>query len=213
MFKNNLPLPFLTLVMLALLATGTGWTQGQDLPSEVIAYADIIFYNGKVLVVDEAFTVAEGAAIRDGKFLAVGSSERILAMAGPETRRVDLEGRSVIPGLIAGHEHGAFVGNIAKRGQGGFVVFKDVASGLEEIKAEVAKFSPGQELYLRGPSKKPLVVDVTLAQLDAAAPDNPISISCQNNQVIVNSLMLAKVPPGTQGILKDANGKVRERAK
>jgi predicted amidohydrolase YtcJ len=206
MFKNDLQLPVFPLVTLFLLATGTGWVQSQDLPSEVIAYADIIFYNGKVLVVDEAFTVAEGAAIRDGKFLAVGSSERILTMAGPETRRVDLEGRSVIPGLIAGHEHGAFVGNIAKRGQGGFVVFKDVASGLEEIKAEVAKFSPGQELYLRGPSKKPLVVDVTLAQLDAAAPDNPISISCQNNQVIVNSLMLAKVPPGTQGILKDANG-------
>jgi predicted amidohydrolase YtcJ len=206
MFKNDRLLPVSALVILVLLATGTGWAQNQDLPAEVIAYADIIFYNGKILVADEAFTLEEGAAIRDGKFLAVGSSERILSMAGPETRRVDLEGRSVIPGLIAGHEHGAFVGNVAKRGQGGSLEFKDVASGLEEIKAEVAKFPPGQELYMRGPSKKPLVVDVTLDQLDAAAPVNPISISCQNNQVIVNSLMLKKLSPDVQGIVKDGNG-------
>jgi predicted amidohydrolase YtcJ len=206
MFKNDRFIPVSALVTLVLLATGTGWAQSQDLPAEVIAYADIVFYNGKILVADEEFTIEEGAAIRDGKFLAVGSSERILSMAGPETRRVDLEGRSVIPGLIAGHEHGAFVGNVAKRGQGGSLEFKDVASGLEEIKAEVAKFPPGQELYMRGPSKKPLVVDVTLDQLDAAAPVNPISISCQNNQVIVNSLMLKKLSPDVQGIVKDGNG-------
>ncbi len=177
------------LLMLFCLAVGSAWGQSaQDLPAEVIAYADIIFYNGKVLTTDENFTIEEAAAIRNGKFLAVGSSERILAMAGPNTRRVDLEGRSVIPGLIADHEHSAFVGNVAKRGQGGRVEFEDVASGLEEIKAEVAKFPPGAELYMRGTSKKPLVVDVTLAQLDAAAPENPISISCQNNQVIVNTM-------------------------
>ena len=193
--------------MLFYLTASSAWGQGaQDLPAEVIAYADIIFYNGKVLTADEEFTIEEAVAIRDGKFLAVGSSERILAMAGPKTRRVDLDGRSVIPGLIADHEHSAFVGNVAKRGQGGTVEFKDVASGLEEIKAEVAKFPPGLELYMRGPSKKALVLDVTLAQLDAAAPENPISISCQNNQVIVNSLMLEKLPPDMQGIVKDENG-------
>ena len=208
MNKNHLGYRYaMAFLMFFCLAANSAWGQSaQDLPAEVIAYADVVFYNGKVLTADEEFTIEEAVAIRDGKFLAVGSSERILAMAGPDTRRVDVEGRSVIPGLIADHEHGAFVGNVAKRGQGGRVEFKDVASGLEEIKAEVAKFPPGLELYMRGPSQKPLVVDVTLAQLDAAAPDNPISISCQNNQVIVNSLMLKKLPPDMQGILKDANG-------
>ena len=208
MNKNQLAYRYaMGLLMLFCLAAGSAWGQrGQDLPPEVIAYADIIFYNGKVLTADENFTLEQAVAIRNGKFLAVGNSVRILAMAGPRTRRVDLEGRSVIPGLIADHEHGAFVGNVAKRGQGGTVQFKDVASGLEEIKAEVAKFPPGLELYMRGPSKKALVVDVTLAQLDAAAPENPISISCQNNQVIVNSLMLKKLSPDIQGILKDENG-------
>jgi hypothetical protein len=206
MIKNYRNLPILALVTWVLLATGSGWAQSPDLPQEVIAYADLVVYNGKILTADEQFTVVSAVALRDGKFLATGNDQRILAMAGPETRRVDLEGRSVIPGLIGTHVHNAFVGNIAKRGQGGNLDFKDVASGLEEIRAEVAKFPAGQELYMRGPSKKPLVVDVTLAELDAAAPENPISISCQNNQVIVNSLMLAKIPPDTQGILKDENG-------
>ncbi|MEE2840059.1 MAG: amidohydrolase, partial [Acidobacteriota bacterium] len=95
------------LLMLFCLAAGSTWGQSdQDLPAEVIAYADIIFYNGKILTADEEFTIEEAVAIRDGKFMAVGNSERILAMAGPNTRRVDLEGRSVIPGLIADHEHG-----------------------------------------------------------------------------------------------------------
>ena len=138
-------------LMLFCLTASSALGQGaQDLPAEVIAYADVVFYNGKVLTADEEFSIEEAVAIRDGKFLAVGSSERVLAMAGPNTRRVDLEGRSVIPGLIADHEHGAFVGNVAKRGQGGSLEFEDVASGLEEIKAEVAKFPPGLELYMRG---------------------------------------------------------------
>ena len=116
MNKTGLNRYAIGLLVLFCLASGSTWGQGQNLPAEVIAYADIIFYNGKVLTADEDFTIQEAVAIRDGKFLAVGSSERIQAMAGPDTRRVDLEGRSVIPGLIADHEHGAFVGNVAKRG-------------------------------------------------------------------------------------------------
>ena len=121
MNKNHLGYRYaMGLVMLFCFAAGSARSQSaQDLPAEVIAYADIIFYNGKVLTTDENFTIEEAAAIRNGKLLAVGTSERILAMAGPNTRRVDVEGRSVIPGLIADHEHGAFVGNVAKRGHGG----------------------------------------------------------------------------------------------
>ena len=181
-----------------------GLAGAQSLPSEVIAYPDLILYNGKILTADEQFTIAEAAAIRHGKFLAVGETERILALAGPETRRVDLQGRSMVPGFIDTHLHSAFLGNIEKGGLP--VKFEDVASGLEEIRQIVAKFAPGELVYMRGPSIKPLVADVTLAQLDAAAPENPISISCQNNQVAVNSLMLEKLPADTPGILKDARG-------
>ncbi|MCH8820756.1 MAG: hypothetical protein IIB03_10645, partial [Acidobacteria bacterium] len=80
-----------------------------SLPPEVIAYADLVFHHGKILTADEQFTIVEAVAIRDGKFLAIGSNDKILAMAGPRTRRVDLEDRTLIPGLIDTHLHSAWV--------------------------------------------------------------------------------------------------------
>ena len=103
MSKSYRHLPVLPLVTWVLLATGNGWAQSPDLPREVVAYADLVVYNGKILTADEQFTVVSAVALRDGKFLATGNNQRILAMTGPETRRVDLEGRSVIPGLIGTH--------------------------------------------------------------------------------------------------------------
>ena len=81
-----------------------GWAQSPaNLPAEVIAYADMVFYNGQILTVDEQFTITKAVAVRDGKFLAVGDNQRILAMAGPLTRRIDLEGRTVVPGFMDTH--------------------------------------------------------------------------------------------------------------
>ena len=188
------------------LGVGMGWAQSPNLPPEVIAYADLVFYNGKILTADQDFTVVEAVAVRDGKFLARGGNDKILAMAGPQTRRVDLEGRSVVPGFIDTHLHSAFLGNIAKRGTEGRLEFTDVAGGLEELRELVAQYPPGKDLFLAGPSNRALLLEVTLAQLDAAAPQNPISISCPNNQNVVNSLMLKRIPPDTPGILKDQSG-------
>ncbi len=195
---------FLACLMLGICSA---FLAAQSLPSEVIEYAGIIFYNGQVITADEDFSIREAVAIRDGKFLAVGESQAIQAMAGPQTRRVDLEGRGIIPGLIATHQHG-YIGNASKSGTVR-LQFEDVASGLEEIKAAVAELPPGEEIYMAGPSNKYLTIEVTLAELDAASPNNPISISCPNNQVIINSQMLKKLLPvaqGLDGILKDEQG-------
>ena len=69
-------------------------------------YADMIFYNGPVLTVDDQFSVAEAVAVRDGKILAVGDSDAILKLAGPKTLKVDLERtKAVMPGVINTHSH------------------------------------------------------------------------------------------------------------
>ncbi|MEE8339462.1 MAG: amidohydrolase family protein [Xanthomonadales bacterium] len=70
--------------------------------------ADIVFFNGKVLTVDSDegdFTVAQGLAIRDGIIQAVGSDDLVRRLAGPQTRRIDLGGNTVMPGLIDTHTH------------------------------------------------------------------------------------------------------------
>ena len=77
----------------------------QNLPPEVLAYADVVFYNGKVTTVDEKFSIRQAIAIRSNKILKVGTDAEALRLAGPNTRKIDLKGRSVIPGLIDSHSH------------------------------------------------------------------------------------------------------------
>ncbi|HUU29141.1 MAG TPA: amidohydrolase [archaeon] len=67
--------------------------------------ADSIFFNGKIITVNSAFSIAQAAAIKGDRFLAVGTDKEILILAGPNTRKVDLEGRTVVPGLIEAHAH------------------------------------------------------------------------------------------------------------
>jgi predicted amidohydrolase YtcJ len=77
----------------------------QALPAEVIRYADLVLHNGKIITVDRIFSLAQAIAVRDGKILKVGQNADVLALAGPATRRIDLRGRTVVPGLIDTHSH------------------------------------------------------------------------------------------------------------
>ncbi len=72
---------------------------------------DMVLYNGKIITVDDhgfssqLGTVAEAMHIKDGKVLHLGANAQIRSMAGPDTRVIDLKGRTVIPGFILTHEH------------------------------------------------------------------------------------------------------------
>src|SRR6202035_3841515 len=59
----------------------------------------------KILTVDGRFSVRQAIAIRDGKIVALGSTAEVQKLAGPATRAIDLQGRTVIPGLIDSHLH------------------------------------------------------------------------------------------------------------
>src|SRR5262245_54027323 len=67
--------------------------------------ADIILSNGKVVTVDGAFSIASAVAIRGERIVAVGSDRDVAAFVSAGTRRIDLAGRTVIPGLIDNHMH------------------------------------------------------------------------------------------------------------
>jgi predicted amidohydrolase YtcJ len=66
---------------------------------------DAVFHNGKVVTVDGEFSVRQAFAVQGDKFVVVGTNPEILALAGPKTRVVNLEGRTVIPGLMDNHNH------------------------------------------------------------------------------------------------------------
>src|SRR3954471_904695 len=65
--------------------------------------ADLILYNGKVLTVDPSFSIRQAVVVKDGKILAVGGNDLAKAYSAP--RRVDLKGRTVMPGFMDTHLH------------------------------------------------------------------------------------------------------------
>ena len=67
--------------------------------------ADLILKRGKIITVDRAFTIAEAVAIAGERILAVGREPEMAPHVAPWTRVIDLNGLSVIPGLIDGHAH------------------------------------------------------------------------------------------------------------
>src|SRR5579872_2713386 len=66
---------------------------------------DAIYLHGKVVTVDGAFHIAQAFAVRGDRFTAAGSDKQVLALAGKATRRIDLHGRTVIPGMTDSHDH------------------------------------------------------------------------------------------------------------
>jgi predicted amidohydrolase YtcJ len=68
---------------------------------------EAIYYNAKIITVDERFSYAQAVAITGDRFTAVGSNDAVRALAGPATRQIDLQGLTVTPGLTDNHLHGA----------------------------------------------------------------------------------------------------------
>ena len=67
--------------------------------------ADLIVHHAKVVTVDSQFRIAEALAVRGERIVAVGEDKDILKLAGPKTKILDLEGRTVLPGLMDSHTH------------------------------------------------------------------------------------------------------------
>ena len=82
------------------------WLMLAGLASDALAAPpDVILHNGKIITVDDTFSIAEAIAIADGRIVAVGVESDVRALAGERTRLTDLEGRTVLPGLIDTHTH------------------------------------------------------------------------------------------------------------
>ncbi|MGD9050077.1 MAG: amidohydrolase family protein, partial [Anaerolineae bacterium] len=72
--------------------------------------ADRILFNGTIVTVDSANTVAEAVAVKDGKIAAVGPEDEVMQWRGAATELTDLEGKTALPGFVEPHSHLSFVG-------------------------------------------------------------------------------------------------------
>jgi predicted amidohydrolase YtcJ len=90
-----------TLAGISLAYQGAVAVKGQTAPP------DAIFYNGKIVTVDDQFSYAQAVAITGDKFTAVGTNADVRKLAGARTRQIDLKGLTVTPGLTDNHLHNA----------------------------------------------------------------------------------------------------------
>ncbi|MBI3940513.1 MAG: hypothetical protein HY315_06730, partial [Acidobacteria bacterium] len=189
-------------VLVCLLFGSAAARAQQAVSPDILRYADTVFYNGKVLTVDEKFTVVQAVAVRDGKILAAGSNDRITKMAGPGTKKVDLQGKTLIPGLVEIHT-GFFLtsGPGSPSGFNGATVdFATMQGGLDGIKKVADSKKPGEWVHIYCPNNSN-IAQLNLEMLDKIVPNNPLLISPHSsNKAIINTQTLKLLPPHITGV-------------
>jgi hypothetical protein len=157
------------------------------------AAPDLILSNGKIITVDERFTIAQAVAIRGERIVAVGTNQDVARLAGPSTKRIDLRGKSVIPGLIDNHMH------LLRAGQTWLkeLRFDGVESrkkAIELIQARAKTVGPGEWVFNIGGWAHQQFADdpkaFTREELDRIAPNNPVSLQESYYQIFLNSRAL-----------------------
>ncbi|MFR9704732.1 amidohydrolase [Aeromonas sanarellii] len=178
-------------------------------------HASLILMNCDLHTVDPAKPLATAVAIRDGKFVAVGSDAEVMTHAGPETRVVDLKGHTVIPGLNDSHLHlirGGLNYNLELRWEG----VPSVAEALRMLKVQAERTPPPQWVRVVGGWSEFQFAErrmPTLEELNQAAPDTPVFVLHLYDRALLNRAALRAVgytrdtpnPPGGE-IQRDAQG-------
>lgn len=180
------------------------------------AAADTILVNGKIVTVDDRFTIAQAVAIKDGRIVAVGKTAEIVKLAGAGTKKIDLKGKTVIPGLIDNHSHWVRAAEHDELRLDGVTSRKQALKMLaERIKAA----RPGAWIVtLGGWSEEQFNDDprgFPMDELDRMAPNNPVAMQAIYRHSYLNTAAFtaAKIDASTPDprggkIEKDAGGKL-----
>jgi predicted amidohydrolase YtcJ len=177
--------------------------------------ADLILHHGLITTLDRTNPTASAVAIKDGRFLAVGGDREIMALAGPDTKIVDLKGKRVLPGLIDNHTHvvrGGLNFNMELRWDG----VRSLADAMDMLKRQVAITPPPQWVRVVGGFTEHQFAEKrlpTIDEINAIAPDTPVFLLHLYDRALLNGAALRAVgytrdtpnPPGGE-ITRDANG-------
>src|SRR5262245_45931045 len=139
---------------------------------------DTILVNGKIVTVESRASIRQALAIRDGHIVAIGSSAEMRKLAGPRSRIVDLQGKTVIPGLIDSHLH-AIRAALSFSTEVNWIGVRTLKEALGRINEAAHTMKPGAWLIVAGgwnvqqfqENRRP-----TQAELVAAAPNNPVYV-------------------------------------
>ena len=176
MLRKFLVLPAVSLLLV-------GCTQSaDDTAAPAVAAPDTIYTNGRIYTVDESNAWAEAVAIKDGKFVAVGSAADVAALAGDSTEIVDLGGQFVMPGLIDTHTH-PFVDGLKELGDLKFD-FEETPASVEEMQKQILAYAdanPDREWIYGGMWPKGIypAESAPREDIDAVVADRPVCLMDQ----------------------------------
>ncbi len=189
--------------------SGPAWAQSATGP------ADLILYNGKITTLDRQMPEVQAVAIRAGRFVAAGTDQKLMARADAATKRIDLKGRRVIPGLIDSHMHiirGGLNYNMELRWDG----VRSLADAMRMLKQQVDRTPAPQWVRVVGGFTAHQFAEKrlpTLEEINAISPDTPVFILHLYDRAVLNGAALRAVGytkdtkdfPGGQ-IIRDAGG-------
>jgi predicted amidohydrolase YtcJ len=172
----------------------------------VKGFADVVLTNGKIVTVDEKFSIKEAVAVKDGQIFAVGGDGEMRRWTGPRTRVFNLNGRTVIPGLIDSHIH-ATAGCLNWDAELHWEFTRSLSDGLKQIAAQAKVTPAGGWIVVGGGWVPTQFVErrfPTRADLDAVAPNHPVYVQYLRQGALLNSAALAALgitrqtpdPPG-----------------
>src|SRR5215510_15806 len=176
---------------------------------------DLILFNGRITTLDRQNPQAQAIAIRGDRFVAAGTEQDLMRLAGSGARRIDLKGRRVIPGLIDSHMHiirGGLNYNLELRWDG----VRSLAVALRMLREQVARTPAPQWVRVVGGFTEHQFAEKrlpTLDELNAVAPDTPVFILHLYDRALLNAAALRAVgytrdtpsPPGGE-IVRDSQG-------
>ncbi len=153
--------------------------------------ADRVVVNGKIITVDREDSIVAAVAVKDGKFLATGSTEEIMELSGDGTEVIDLEGKTAIPGICDSHTHPSSVASRAMEIDCRQPQIRSIQDLTGMVKKRAEELGPGKWVKGANFNDSKLVENrhVKCWELDEAAPENPVFIvSDTGHQALVNSM-------------------------
>ena len=164
--------------------------------------ADLVIINGKIITVDQDFSIKQAVVVKDGKIVAAGSNNEVKPFITSGTRLLDLKGKTILPGINDSHCHPGSFG--AYRPPMALDVGQSAAGSIREIAALIAdraeNLPPGAWIIGRGwdlgnlaenrddPDRWP-----TREDLDPVSPHHPVALVDFSGHIMwANSLALAK---------------------
>jgi predicted amidohydrolase YtcJ len=158
------------------LTGGCAMTNGNPAPGG--APADMILANGRIATQNDKRSFVDALAIKDGRISATGDTATVMAYRGPSTRVIELNGRTVIPGLIDSHAHpirGGLYYNLELRWDG----VPSLADALRMLREQAQRTPPNHWVRVVGGWSEFQFAEKrmpTLDEINAAAPDTPVFV-------------------------------------